>query len=67
MVVHKACQFLDTRKQCCHKNNIRQIIRVLAFPQTPVYTSMKSPSYLHITNLISGSWDPGIKKRKEEK
>lgn len=28
---------------------------------------MKPPSYLDITNLISGSWDPGIKKRKEEK
>lgn len=35
--VQEMCQFFDTRKTCCHKNNIKETIRV---PGLPTNTSV---------------------------
>lgn len=61
------CQFLDIRKQRYHVNNIREIIRVLSLPTNTRVANNEATLLSGSTNLVSGSWDPGIKEEGGER
>lgn len=60
------CQFLDIRKRRYHKNNIREIVRVLGLPTNTRVANNAATLLSGSANLISGSWDPGIKEEGGE-
>lgn len=58
---------LILEKHVAIKTILKRPLESQAFPHTPVWLIIKPPVYPDSTDLIPGSWDPGIKRRKREK